>query len=96
MAHADYHCCAICDSKLAYSSEPETKETICSCCVAEMAKQGIIIPDVNALKQWIKDNPKKEVARILKSVGYHQCYYGNEVDDLILEKGIKIVGRNIA
>ena len=33
---------------------------------------------------------------ILKSVGYQQCYCGNEVDELILEKGIKIVGRNIA
>ena len=81
MAHGDYDCCAICDSKQGYSNDSETKEEICSYCVAGMAENGIIVRNVNALISWMgSENPEK-VREILGKVGFRKCFYHNRVDD---------------
>jgi hypothetical protein len=47
MAHGDYNCCAICDSKMEYSNYAETKNNICSNCVCNLAEKGKIIRSVD-------------------------------------------------
>ncbi len=86
MAHADYDCCAVCDSKMAFSCDPETKGDICSHCVAALARQGVIIPDVDALIDYITRTPAEELSRILAAVGFRYCYYSNRVDDAVRAK----------
>ncbi len=90
MAHSDYDCCAVCDSKMSYSYDSLTKERICSYCVASLAKQGVIVQDVDELKEWIKETPKETVREVLKNAGYQRCFFENDVDELIEKKGIKI------
>ena len=44
MAHADYHCCAVCDKKISFGGfGATTKEQICSECVANLAEKGVIV-----------------------------------------------------
>jgi len=87
MAHADYNCCAICDSKLNYAGfDATTKEEICSCCVANLAEKGVIVHDVDELIEWIKNEDAGKVAKILKDMGFRFCYYSNTVDEIVEKK----------
>jgi hypothetical protein len=88
MAHADYECCAICDNKQAYNSSADSKEMICSYCVAEMARNGVIIGSVNELINWINSTDLKTVKDLLIAVGFTSCYYTNPVDSALEKKGV--------
>ena len=84
MAHADYHCCAVCDSKMSYAGfDATTKEEICSCCVANLAEKGVIVHDVDELMKWIEEEDNKKVAKILVDVGFRFCHYSNDVDEIV-------------
>jgi len=90
MAHADYDCCAICDCKLYYNAyDSRTKETICSDCLKALRDKGIHIITVEELINWIEKNPIEIVKETMKNLGFRECYYYNEVDELMREKGVK-------
>jgi len=89
MAHADYHCCAVCDSKQEYGGfDSTTKEKICPGCLKNLREQGLSILDVSELIDWIKGNDVVEVKRILYNVAFRFCYYSNDVDDAVMATGI--------
>ena len=89
MTHADYDCCAICDSKLRYSNDASTKGELCSSCLKGLRSHGLNIIDVSELIEWIKSNDKGTVSKILQAVGFKFCCYLNDIDDLVKTKGIK-------
>lgn len=81
MAHADYDCCAICDSKMEYSGmDSKTKEKICTECLKKLRSNGLMILDTVELIAWMKtsvNNPKE----LLDAIGFKKCADSNEVDD---------------
>lgn len=84
MAHGDYNCCAICDNKQEYNAfDSKTKEEICTDCLKALRAEGLNILDVEELKNWIKTEQPDKVKIILIKVGYHKCFYDNEVDSVI-------------
>lgn len=86
MAHADYDCCAVCDSKQSYSPDAETKGEICGPCVADLARLGHIFGTVDELLEWVKTVDPQRLAVVLATVGYSKCFYLNEVDKAIEER----------
>lgn len=92
MAHADYDCCAICDTKQSYQgySTAGTKDEICGYCTANMAEHGVILHNVEEFKKWLTETPKEDVERILTAVGFSRCFYPNEVDVIIHKRDIQI------
>jgi len=90
MAHGDYHCCAICDSKMAYVGfDAVAKEHICSYCVANLARRGVIVGNVKELIEWITKAKKKQLEQILSAVGFRKCFYLNDVDEMVEKRGVK-------
>ena len=91
MAHADYDCCAICDSKLRYVgfTDAKTKEEICSSCLVKLRDMGLHIITVDELIEWINKTPKDSVIEILRKLDFRACYYANKVDNAVEKKGIK-------
>ena len=90
MAHADYDCCAICDCKLSYAGfyNARTKENICSYCLAELAKRGVIVHDTDELLDWLSKEDIRKVKAILEQLNFRCCYYKNSVDELLENRGI--------
>ena len=85
MAHADYNCCAICDSKMDYAGwESETKEDICTDCLENIKKLNLQIENVEDLKKYIKDTDYKTLRETLLKLDYRFCYYWNDIDDLVI------------
>jgi hypothetical protein len=82
MAHGDYDCCAVCDSKLSYSNDATTKETLCSGCAVNLAQKGVFVHGVTELKTWMIEEHPRVVVSALDSVGFSPCLYPNEVDAL--------------
>lgn len=84
MAHADYNCCAICDTKMDYAAwEAETKEDICTDCLQNIKKLDLKIADVEDLKEYIRETDYITLKNTLTKLGYYFCCYGNEVDELV-------------
>lgn len=84
MAHADYECCAICDDKMSPGDwETEPKTVLCTSCAVRLAKKGHYITCVDELLEWMRKTPN--AVEILDSIGFKQCYYKNDVDDLYLQ-----------
>lgn len=81
MAHGDYDCCAVCDCKMRFSYDAQTKATICCCCTANLAERGVICHGVSELLAWMESGESAEVKQILDSVGFSKCFYPNAVDD---------------
>ncbi len=83
MAHADYNCCAICDCKIKYAGRhARTKKDICGKCLVELKK--IDIHNINGFKKYIKKSRYDDLKELLLKLDYSFCWYGNEIDDLIL------------
>lgn len=82
MAHADYDCCAICDSKQPYSSDADTKSEICADCLKMLRDEGIApLPlDPEELIAWMQREPVRAMA-VLTEIGFRPCCYPNPVDD---------------
>ena len=93
MAHADYCCCACCDSKISYSNDATTKEQICASCAVDLACQGVIAKSGEQLALWIREEVDNERIRlVLSKVGFCRCYYPNEVDSALTMKGLEHIG----
>ncbi len=81
MAHADYHCCAICDRKMEYTElEARTKEDICLDCLRALHREGVPVYTGFELELWIKACPGKAV-ELLPRIGYAPCFYSNPLDE---------------
>lgn len=89
MAHGDYNCCAVCDSKLAYTGNPTTKEEICPECLLKLQAKNLDIVTSNQLIVWIK-KADKEKFKLLKEIGFQTCCFSNEVDKAYNRKLNKI------
>ena len=87
MAHGDYKCCAICDRKQEYVGLNDSfKDDICSFC---RIKSGIATVDL--LKKKIESFTNKEdLKKWLREIGFSECYYQNEIDDLV---SFKLTGK---
>ena len=88
MAHGDYNCCAVCDSKLEYSNDSNTKARICSDCLKALRNLGLSILDTGELIKWIEISETAVVKDILHRADFSFCYYDNEVDAAVKLKGI--------
>ena len=91
--HNDYHCCAICDDKIAYSDNARRKEGICSFCNAELINHGVMIHGVISLVIWMAREKPEGVYEILDDLGFRKCQYPNAVDELYNEIQTKVEGR---
>ena len=93
MAHADYDCCANCDTKMNYSNDPTTKDKICADCAIELFKlTNVKITDGETFTNWITQMSAENVKKVLTASHYHACFYPNSVDKAVLDKGLDIVG----
>src|SRR3990167_10198812 len=83
MAHGDYECCAVCDSKQGYVGfNDDFKSDICPEC-----RQSSGIPTVTGLLKKINTfTNKTKLKKWLKEIGMSECWYQNDVDDLIAFK----------
>ena len=90
MAHADYHDCALCDSKLDYGGiDAPSKERMCADCAVALALDGVIARSGAELVKWITDNDAEKVREVLTKHGFQFCYYPNDVDDAVKAKGLE-------
>ena len=82
MAHADYDCCARCDSKMAYSGfEALTKEEVCSGCALDLFElTGRRITSGEELTDYIIEVCDEEDVAAL---GISTCFYENPVDEAV-------------
>jgi|SRR3990172_4296407 len=90
MAHADYDCCAVCDSKQSFSYDATSKEVVCSYCAVALAQHGVIARNGKELKAWIETADVEVMRHILSEVGFRFCYYQNDVDDAVRANGIEM------
>lgn len=89
MAHADYACCAICDSKMYYDADAHAKEELCVPCAVDLAERGVFVRSVDELEDWMCRAPKPDVVRILEEIGFRYCLYGGVIDDLARSIGVR-------
>lgn len=96
MAHADYNCCAICDSKMDYNGWcATTKEEICEGCFIDIIRLGLKIKNIDDLKEYIKTGEYSEVKENLLKLGFSFCHYSNEIDDLVSTRFLPIYGETL-
>lgn len=89
MAHADYHCCAICDSKLEYGGyDSTTKERICEVCLLELQLLDLKIVTVDQFIRWVESVDQEVLRSTLKELCFRKCFYDNDVDKTVEERGI--------
>lgn len=80
MAHADYHCCAICDCRMEYSHSAELKRDLCASCAVDFClATGFKCLTAECLIDWMKRTP--DAKRVLHRLGFKICHYDNDVDD---------------
>lgn len=87
MAHADYDCCAVCDSKMNYNPDAEAKSSICGYCLKRLYKEFLVdIDNVHELMDWVNSVDSSIIRQVLAGMGYSKCYYENPVDDAVAMK----------
>lgn len=86
MAHANYNCCAICDSKMDYSWEATTKEEICEECLKNIKELDLKIENIDDLKEFIKETDYKTLKETLIKLDYDFCCYENKIDELVVKR----------
>ena len=93
MAHADYDCCAICDEKLHYNHDADAKGEICSACAVEFYREtGEKVVEPMQLREWIINTETDTVSTVLLKLSFRQCYYANEIDDVVTAKCGDLLG----
>lgn len=89
MAHADYNCCAVCDSKMEYSNDPDTKGRICEYCLKRLRSLGLSILTVEELIHWVESTQVDIVRENLLQLNFQFCHYPNLLDGIVQSRGIK-------
>lgn len=91
MAHADYDCCVICDSKMDYNaSDPRTKEDVCDCCIEDMMQHGPVMDSPTEIIGHLKTLTDDAALIWLHAVGFSPCYYENAMDQYLIERGLVV------
>lgn len=82
-AHADYNCCACCDSRLEYvgSNDSTTKVELCDDCVSLFYWKGFDLRSGDDLLEFILNQPLDLVYAALSICGFRFCYYTNDIDN---------------
>lgn len=94
MAHGDYNCCAVCDCKLEYAGwDATTKERICEYCLEKLQQMNLPIVTVKQLIEWIENEEPETLREKLKELGFRACYYKNDVDEAVRQRGIEWDGK---
>lgn len=84
MAHGDYACCAICDSKQHYVGfNNDFKAEICSSCLRSLHEEKIMVYTPEEFVKWAKAQTKKHLKIILTIIGFSDCWYENPVDKAV-------------
>jgi hypothetical protein len=87
MAHADYSCCAICDSKMNYG-EDATKEDICVSCIEDLLAIDLKITRVSSLMDHIDALSDADALAFLHRIGFIPCFYQNDIDQRLIDRGL--------
>lgn len=94
MAHADYHCCMICDGKMDYAGyDADTKARACEHCLQVMRDTGAIFVTPAEVIAGIGAMTDKAALEWLHAVGYEPCYYDNEIDLYLVSRGLVLTGQ---
>jgi hypothetical protein len=89
MAHADYACCAVCDCKMDYVGfDAPTKASICPDCIERSNELGTLIVRPHQIIDRVKDMADDDALVWLHKIGMHPCYYANDVDEYLIERGL--------
>jgi hypothetical protein len=89
MAHADYDCCAICDSKMNYNSgAADTKEALCIDCIERTAELGTPCTRPSQVQEHLKSLSDEAALKWLHDVGFSPCYYPNDIDLYLIDRGL--------
>lgn len=88
MAHGDYECCIICDSKLIYNPNSRPKQMLCAYCAADLTRLlRRQIKSVWQVYQWLdEETDPKRIRQILFKAGYKPCCFPNEFDEMVKKK----------
>ena len=86
MAHADYDCCAVCDRKLSYSNDANTKAEICPFCLSNLHQEDVLVYTPYEFIEWIITHEDTIVKDVLLSIEFRFCFYPNNVDDNVRMK----------
>ena len=93
MAHADYDCCAVCDSKIRYNStETGTKDEICVDCRKALTDAGYNCNTPDDFIACIQLMTNTDALRLLHKLNFQPCYYPNVVDAFLIERGLVLRG----
>lgn len=89
MAHADYDCCAICDCKMNYSGGgADTKASLCVGCIGRTAELGKLLTRPEQVVEHLKGLVDADALVWLHAIGFDPCYYGNDLDKYLIERGL--------
>lgn len=96
MAHADYNCCMIYDSKMEYAGyDASTKERACEHCLQVMRdKTGTIFVTPAEVVAGLGAMTDKAALEWLHAVGYEPCCYDNEFDLYLASRGLVLTGQD--
>lgn len=88
MAHADYACCACCDSKVYYKEGATPKQILCETCLKNISDiTGKIIVAPRDFQNIIENyKSQDELLLFLQKVGFHFCFYSNLLDQIVSNK----------
>lgn len=93
MAHCDYDCCAICDSKMAYNgSSANTKESVCIDCIERSIAAGKPITRLSHVVEALAAMTHDAALKWLHAIGYRPCCYENEIDDYLIARKLVLTG----
>ena len=92
MAHSDYDCCAVCDSKMTYRhAAAGTKDSICSTCTNNLFQwTGVYIGSVDDLLTYFADLSDDKLLETLHSLDFCSCMFENKVDRYLKDRGMFI------
>lgn len=84
MAHSDYDCCVVCDSKLAYNSgDATTKERFCPDCAFDLRDAGFKGRTPGHFIQWVQSQDVSTLRAKLEDLGFSYCIFHNPVDEAV-------------
>jgi hypothetical protein len=67
---------------MSFSYDASAKNSICTNCICGLAKHGIFINSIDELKKWMSSVDVNIGRGILEDIGFSECFYGNEIDDI--------------
>lgn len=79
MAYGDYHCCAVCEGKMAYITDAGTKGRMCLDCAIDLSFEVSPTKVTSELVQCMECDAVQSVKVVRSGFGFRTCYYSNDV-----------------